>query len=76
MLFRSDGSVRFIKSSISSWTFQKGYADSYGDSSPDGILFDSKNWLFNIDTNAPPHPGVYQSLSTRAGGEVVSSDSY
>jgi prepilin-type N-terminal cleavage/methylation domain-containing protein/prepilin-type processing-associated H-X9-DG protein len=71
-----DGSVRFIKSSISSWTFQKGYADSYGDSSPDGILFDSKNWLFTIDTTSPPQPGVYQSLSTRAGGEVVSSDSY
>jgi prepilin-type N-terminal cleavage/methylation domain-containing protein/prepilin-type processing-associated H-X9-DG protein len=68
-----DGSVRFIKNSISSWTFFQGLADSYGDSSPDGIAFDSKNWLF---TNNGAQPGVYQALSSRAGGEVISSDSY
>jgi prepilin-type N-terminal cleavage/methylation domain-containing protein/prepilin-type processing-associated H-X9-DG protein len=68
-----DGSVRFIKNSISSWTFFQGNADSYGDSAPDGIAFDSKNWLF---TNNGALPGVYQSLSSRAGGEVISSDSY
>ena len=36
----ADGSVRFIKNSISSWTFFTGNADSYGDSAPDGIAFD------------------------------------
>ena len=68
-----DGSVRFIKSSISSWTFNQGNADKYGDSVPDGIAFDSTNWLF---TNNGAQPGVYQSLSSCAGGEVISSDSY
>ena len=68
-----DGSVRFIKNSISSWTFFQGLADTYGDSSPDGIAFDSTNWLF---TNNGAKPGVYQALSSRAGGEVISSDSY
>ncbi len=69
----SDGSVRFIKNSISTWSFSQGNHDSYGDSAPDGIAFDSTNWLF---TNNGALPGVYQMLSTRNGGEVLSSDAY
>jgi prepilin-type processing-associated H-X9-DG protein len=68
-----DGSVRFIKNSINSWTFNQGSADSYGDSAPDGIAFDSTNWLF---TNNGAILGVYQKLSTRNGGEVVDASSY
>jgi prepilin-type N-terminal cleavage/methylation domain-containing protein/prepilin-type processing-associated H-X9-DG protein len=77
-----DGSVRFLKNSISSWTFNSGNADSYGDAMPD-------NTTFVVVPAAPPAIksgtylqnngailGVYQQLSTRAGGEVVSSDSY
>jgi prepilin-type N-terminal cleavage/methylation domain-containing protein/prepilin-type processing-associated H-X9-DG protein len=77
-----DGSVRFIKNSINSWSFAAGNADSYGDSMPDGTVFTSV---------APTPPaiktgsylatgtallGVYQQLSTRNGGEVISADSY
>jgi hypothetical protein len=51
----------------------KGSADSYGDSAPDGISFDSSNWLF---VNNGALPGVYQQLSTRNWGEVISSDQY
>jgi len=69
----ADGSVHFLKSSISSWPFNTGNADTYGDSVPDNILFDTNNWLF---TNNGALSGVYQSLSTRAGGEVISSDQY
>lgn len=69
----ADGSVRFIKNSISSWTFMLGNADSSGDSVPDGNTFDSTNWLF---TNNGALPGVYQQLSTRNGGEVIGSDTY
>ncbi len=69
----ADGSVRFIKNSISSWTFATGNADSYGDSAPDGIGFDSTNWLF---TNNGAIEGVYQQLSTRNGGEVIRADQY
>ena len=56
-----DGSVRFIKNSISSWSFSAGSADSDGDSVPNGITFDSTNWLF---TNTAAQVGIYQMLST------------
>jgi prepilin-type N-terminal cleavage/methylation domain-containing protein/prepilin-type processing-associated H-X9-DG protein len=69
----ADGSVHFIKNSISSWTFFTGSQDSYGDSAPDGIAFDANNWLF---TNNGAILGVYQQLSTRNGGEVISADTY
>ena len=62
----ADGSVHFIKDSISSWPFngQTGL--------PTNITTDS-NGMFVI---APGTQGVYQALSTRSGGEVISSDSY
>jgi prepilin-type N-terminal cleavage/methylation domain-containing protein/prepilin-type processing-associated H-X9-DG protein len=69
-----DGSVRFIKNSIQSWTFQTAAADSYGDAIPDGTTFNATTIIWG--TTAAYRPGVYQSLSTRAGGEVISSDAY
>jgi prepilin-type N-terminal cleavage/methylation domain-containing protein/prepilin-type processing-associated H-X9-DG protein len=69
-----DGSVRFIKNSISSWSFATGNTDSYGDSMPDNVTYDATNIVFTVGANAKL--GVYQQLSTRNGGEVVSSDSY
>jgi prepilin-type N-terminal cleavage/methylation domain-containing protein/prepilin-type processing-associated H-X9-DG protein len=78
----SDGSVHFIKNSINSWTFNTGNADSYGDALPDGTAY------VTVSATAPytygtyylqqtgAAIGVYQALSTRAGGEVISSDSY
>ncbi len=69
----ADGSVRFIKNSINSWSFLTNNADSYGDSAPDGITFDSTNWLFTYNGAIL---GVYQQLSTRNGGEVISADQY
>ena len=77
-----DGSVQFIKNSISSWTFQTGNADSYGDAMPDNTTLrhgqptarpKSGSYLAQ---HVAPQLGVYQQLSTRAGGEVISSDSY
>ena len=77
-----DGSVKFIKNTIQSWSFNAGNADSYGDSMPDGTVFTtvtpsapyvkSGSYL----ANGTAVLGVYQQLSTRAGGEVVSADSY
>jgi prepilin-type N-terminal cleavage/methylation domain-containing protein/prepilin-type processing-associated H-X9-DG protein len=76
-----DGSVHFIKNSISSWAFT-GNADSYGDALPNNVAY------VTVSATAPytktgyylqnngAQLGVYQMLSTRAGGEVVSSDSY
>jgi prepilin-type N-terminal cleavage/methylation domain-containing protein/prepilin-type processing-associated H-X9-DG protein len=58
----ADGSVHFIKDSISSWNWTQ-----------------ARTWQ---DSNCIPRvplgsmQGVYQSLTTRNGGEVISSDSY
>jgi prepilin-type N-terminal cleavage/methylation domain-containing protein/prepilin-type processing-associated H-X9-DG protein len=81
-----DGSVRFIKNSINSWTFNTGNADSYGDSMPDNTTFvyvppsppavKGGSYLQNSGPNGPAQLGVYQQLSTRAGGEVLSADQY
>jgi prepilin-type processing-associated H-X9-DG protein len=81
-----DGSVRFIKNSISSWSFQTGNKDSFGDAMPDNTTFvtvaatapaiKSGSYLLNSLNNVPATLGVYQQLSTRAGGEVISADSY
>jgi prepilin-type processing-associated H-X9-DG protein len=82
-----DGSVRFIKNSINSWSFSTN-ADSYGDSMPDNTTFvtvpappggpaiKSGSYLQHSGPLGPAQLGVYQQLSTRAGGEVISADNY
>ncbi len=76
-----DGSVHFLKNTISSWAFT-GNADSYADALPNNTAY------VTVPATAPytrggyylqnygAQLGIYQMLSTRAGGEVVSSDSY
>ena len=61
-----DGSVRFLKDTISTWP----YNASQG--TPSNLTADA-NGVLRI---APNTQGVYQSLSTRSGGEAISSDSY
>jgi prepilin-type processing-associated H-X9-DG protein len=58
----ADGSVHFIKSSISTWTpfsFARGTVNGAACVIPAGVT-----------------PGVWQALSTINGGEVISSDQY
>jgi prepilin-type N-terminal cleavage/methylation domain-containing protein/prepilin-type processing-associated H-X9-DG protein len=57
-----DGSVRFIKNSINSWNPRAITVSGPG-----------QNWVYNLNGQTF---GVYQALSTRNGGEVISSDSY
>lgn len=71
-----DGSVRFIKNTINSWTFMTGAADSYGDAIPDGTTYNASTIIWGANATSPYRFGVYQALSTRNGGEVISSDSY
>jgi prepilin-type N-terminal cleavage/methylation domain-containing protein/prepilin-type processing-associated H-X9-DG protein len=60
-----DGSVRFIKDSVQSWPFNPATGN------PAGASQNARGAWVNL-----PPPGVWQALSTRAGGEVVPSDAY
>jgi len=62
----ADGSVRFLKDTISSWKLN-------ADGTVAGLSQDS-NGFYHLAPGT--QLGVYQALSTRSGGEVVSSDSY
>jgi prepilin-type N-terminal cleavage/methylation domain-containing protein/prepilin-type processing-associated H-X9-DG protein len=60
-----DGSVRFLKDTINTWPFNPATGFPLGCTDSSGIL-----------TLAPGTKyGVYQALSSRAGGEVISGDS-
>jgi prepilin-type processing-associated H-X9-DG protein len=63
----ADGSVRFIKNEINSWSMDNQSA------TPLGVIQDS-NGLFQLTGGA--QLGVYQKLTTRKGDEVVSADNY
>src|SRR5262249_28090890 len=67
-----DGSVKFIRDSINSWPI------NYGTGFPQGVTFVAPTTTgLNVWTVAPGTPqGIYQALSTRAGGEVISADQY
>ncbi|MHC5537983.1 DUF1559 family PulG-like putative transporter [Singulisphaera rosea] len=65
----ADGSVRFIKDTVSSWSTPTG-------SNPAPITcLQNPYGPCTVNAGAPPFP-VYQALSTRNGGEVISADSY
>jgi prepilin-type N-terminal cleavage/methylation domain-containing protein/prepilin-type processing-associated H-X9-DG protein len=71
-----DGSVRFIKNSINSWGYAPGGTESpsYGDTVPNGITLNASTLVVTVNPGC--QFGVYQALSTRNNGEVISSDSY
>jgi prepilin-type N-terminal cleavage/methylation domain-containing protein/prepilin-type processing-associated H-X9-DG protein len=61
-----DGSVRFVKNSISSWSFDR------TTNMPLGVTL--SNFVYSLAPGT--QTGVWQQLSTRNGGEVISGDSY
>jgi prepilin-type processing-associated H-X9-DG protein len=63
-----DGSVRFIKNTINSW----GQSIDPTTNLPVGLTYNSTTEIY---TATIPW-GVYQALSTRASGEVISADQY
>ena len=62
-----DGSVRFVKETIQSWP------QNPKTLLPTGLTFDP-NGPYKVARGTSF--GVYQALSTRSGGEVISADSY
>jgi prepilin-type N-terminal cleavage/methylation domain-containing protein/prepilin-type processing-associated H-X9-DG protein len=70
-----DGSVRFIKDSIDTWQIQPSSAGATNGGCPIGVTrTGSPDWIYSIAPGAKV--GIYQALSTRNGGEVVSQDQY
>ena len=63
----ADGSVRFIKDSINTWPANPTtmYAAN--------VTYNPSTGTFTV---GPPGYGVYQALSTRNGGEIISADQY
>jgi len=65
-----DGSVRFLKDTIDCWPMQNSGVEA-GD--PVGIAYNSSTYQYTVAPGT--RFGVYQALTTRAGGEVISADS-
>ncbi len=63
-----DGSVRFIKDSVSSWVLTGPYGF------PNGAVLTPTGW--QVVAPAQFAPGVYQALGSINGGEVISADAY
>ncbi len=68
----ADGSVRFLKETIGTWVYnhQTGLPNNVTLNTGVGTKFPG------IYTVAAPGLGIYQALSTRNGGEVLSADQY
>ena len=66
-----DGSVRFIKDSVNSWSQTQKVSANNNSYHPAGSTY--VNFIF---TQGNAVPGVYQALSSRNGGEVISADSF
>jgi prepilin-type N-terminal cleavage/methylation domain-containing protein/prepilin-type processing-associated H-X9-DG protein len=66
----ADGSVRFLKDTINCWPVNQATGI------PLGITGDWNYYTTPFTVAPTVRRGVYQALSTRAGGEVVSADSY
>jgi prepilin-type N-terminal cleavage/methylation domain-containing protein/prepilin-type processing-associated H-X9-DG protein len=65
-----DGSVRFIKNTINSWPYGLNGSNLW---TPTNVTYNA-NGTYTL--NPGSQFGVYQALSTRNGGEVLSADQY
>ncbi len=75
-----DGSVRFIKETISCWANNVNNSNSWASCLPPNITATTSSAgdapIWAVTQTGGQVFGVYQMLSTRNGGEVISSDQY
>ena len=75
-----DGSVRFLKDTIESWRISPGKSTCREDHPPAVTITTPApvdcNWGKVYQLTPGSQFGVYQALSTRNGGEVVSADAF
>ena len=69
----ADGSVRFLKSTISSWHMQSPATSGLAVGTT-AAPSPAPAYVMALGPNA--RPGVYQAISTRNGGEVISADQF
>ena len=72
-----DGSVKFIKNTINSWSFAGGSTTTFSSMPldvPPNVTYSTSGYFF--DTTPAVQLGIYQKLATRAGGEIVSADQF
>jgi prepilin-type N-terminal cleavage/methylation domain-containing protein/prepilin-type processing-associated H-X9-DG protein len=69
-----DGSVRFIKDSISTWPMNGQNGSAYGPRLGIDLIVTISGG--NIDVTSRIPLGVWQKLGTRSGGEIISADAY
>jgi prepilin-type processing-associated H-X9-DG protein len=67
-----DGSVRFVKNTVSSWTYSSNAASGISGNLPNGVTY--SNFVYTVNPGA--YLGVWQQLATRNGGEVISADAF
>jgi prepilin-type N-terminal cleavage/methylation domain-containing protein/prepilin-type processing-associated H-X9-DG protein len=63
-----DGSVHFLKETIDCWPMNRTIGD------PVGVAYNPSTYQYVMAPGT--RFGVYQALTTRSGGEVISADSY
>ena len=69
-----DGSVRFIKDSISTWPMNGANGSAYGPRLGIDLNVTISGGTIDITSKIPL--GVWQQLATKSGGEIISSDAY
>jgi prepilin-type processing-associated H-X9-DG protein len=70
----ADGSVKFIKDSINSWPNRSAGSPNGDYGAPSSYFTQSSTGIITMNAGVPI--GVWQAISTRSWGEVVSSDQY
>jgi len=68
-----DGSVKFLKNTINSWSYSTNVGANKAQL-PVGVSYSSSTFVYTVGPGT--QLGVYQQLSTRNGGEIVSSDTF
>jgi prepilin-type processing-associated H-X9-DG protein len=70
----ADGSVRFIKDSISTWPMNGQNGTDYGPRIGIDLIFTISGGSIDVTSMIPL--GVWQKLGTRSGGEIISANDY
>jgi prepilin-type N-terminal cleavage/methylation domain-containing protein/prepilin-type processing-associated H-X9-DG protein len=70
----ADGSVHFIKDTVNSWPVTGGYPPNLGTGILPQLTYNASTRIYSLTPGYTM--GVFQALSTRNGGEVISSDQY